>query len=240
MDISNLRRDSAQIHAALIENKDTLVALKPVKIYVPETYIGSPLGSIEDVTRIVGIWGMTVEDKYYAVSRACATMQIAPSATNVVNIGAIKYMEFIFEAGDTVISNLNLVRTGTLVYRIYNEIIAKGKIPWYLDYTDLCYLFDTSKSHGNANLKANSAILELIASAMARQAGDKTKYFRNDPAIVDDINASKPVLIPLRYVALQASNTVSRLLGSYFQEGVTSALITPTETVESIETLLRA
>lgn len=240
MDISNLRRDSAQVHAALIENKDTLVALKPVKIYVPETYIGSALGSIEDVIRIVGIWGMTVDDKYYAVSKACAMMQIAPSATNVVSIGAIKYMEFIFEAGDTVISNLNLVRTGTLVYRIYNEIIAKGKVPWYLDYTDLCYLFDTSKMHGNADLHANAVILELIASAMARQAGDKTKFFRNDPAIVDNINASKPIFIPLRYVALQASNTVARLLGSYFQEGVSSALVSRTETIENIEMLLRS
>ena len=239
MEIKGLIRNPEAAHSALKEVKDSLIAVKRCRIYIPESYIGGPLGSIEDSIRIVGIYGIVVEDKYYAVSSALAIMEIEPSATNVVTIDNIKYMEFTFEVGDTVIRNINLIRTGTLVYRIYNEIIAKGKIPWYLQYKDLCLLFTTAYIHGNANLQGDSAILELIASSMARQKDDRTKFYRLQPGLNAKEDKIGPAFIPLRYVGMQATSTVARLLGAYFQEGVTSALISPSTRTESIEDILR-
>lgn len=236
MDISNFKRDSKKIHSALKEIGDTLVATKECRIYVPEHYINSTLGSIEDDIKIVGIFGITVEDKFYATSRTNAMIQIAPSIINVVNINGLKYMEFTFKPGDVIISNLNIVRTGTLVYRIYNELIAGGNIPWYMTYDDLNFLFDTALTHGNANLGVDSAILEMIASAMTRSGKDKTKFFRH--GLEEDID-DKPVFIPLRNVALGASNVTAALLGNYFSDAMTSILIKESTNTESIEELLR-
>ena len=239
MNVNHLIRNAAAVHNALMEIDGKLIAKKACKIYVPEHYVSSALGSIDEEIHIVGIYGITVDDTYFGVSRACALMQIDPSSSNVVDINGSKYMEFTFAVNDVVIKNLNLIRTGTLVYRIYNEIIAKGKIPWYFNYSDLCFLFDTAKIHGNADLHADSALLELIASSMARQREDKAKFIRHDPKLEDTAYLPLPVYIPLQSVAFNATTTTSKILGSYFNEGLTSSLVTPTTEISSVEDLLR-
>jgi hypothetical protein len=243
MEVSHLIRDLAKVHSAIkkisASGVSKLIAVKPCKIYVPEQYLGTALGSIEGGVRIVGIFAIVVDDEYYGVSSACALVQLEPSTTNIVTVGSEKYLEFSFGIGDTIISNTKLPRTKTLVYRIYNEFIAKGKIPWYINESDLCGLFYTSALHANADLQANSALLELIVTSMMRQKANKFKYYRHDPKLLN-LHVKPPyAFIPLNSVAYNASNTTAKLLGGYFNEGLTSALVTPSERNETIETLLR-
>jgi len=239
MNVNHLIRDAAKVHAACKEVGDSLVAVHPCKIYIPEHYTSASLCTIDDVIRIVGIFGMTVDDKYYATSNACTLMEIKPSTTNTVDIHGEKYLEFGFIAGDTIIKNLNLIRIGTLVYRIYNEIISKGKVPWYITMEDHAVLFETALSHGNAKLGADAALLELLTVAMCRQKEDRAKFFRHDPRLNDPHSKIKPIFVPLKSVAYQSSNTTAKLLGAHFNEGLTSALVNKSERNESIEDILR-
>lgn len=233
MNIDHLERNAEKVFEALAETETSLVATKRCRIYIPEHYIGNFLGSMDESTRILGIYGIVVDDKYYATSRCCAMITIDPSTTNIVEINGMNYMEFTFEAGDTVIKNLNLVRTATLAFRIYDEFIAKGKVPWYMSDVDMCLLFDSSKEHADVNLGVDSAILEMIASSMIRSKMDKTVFYRH-------LQQGDPhVFVPLKSVAYGATNTTAKLLGAHFQEGMTSALITPSERSETIEELLR-
>jgi len=240
MDISHLIRDPVKVKEALKEINNSLIAIHPCKIYIPEHYIGAELGNIAEETYILATYGIVVEDKYYGVSRACALMQIEPSGSNTVEIQGLKYLEFSFNKGDAVIKNLNLVKTGTLVYRVYVDIISKGKVPWYFNQEDLGFIFDTAKEHANADLHTDSALLELIASSMARQKSNKTKFFRHDNQLKSVAKLThKPSFIPLMSVSLQVVNTTSKLLGNYHSEAITSALVNPSTESSSLEELLR-
>ena len=117
--------------------------------------------------------------------------------------------------------------------------IAKGKIPWYLNYSDLGILFTTAKLHAGANLGVDNAALEMIVSSLARDPQDRMRYYRHSVDTPKDTRNNPPDIIPLRSVALSTTNTTAKLLGNYMQEGVTSALVSPTERSESIETMLR-
>lgn len=240
MNIDHLVRDKTKIHAALKEVNNTLVAVKPCKIYIPDHYVGAELGNIAEDISIVGIYGIAVDDKYYGVSNACALLQIEPSSSNTVEINGTKYMEFYFDVNDKVVKNLNLIRLTTLVYRIYVEIISKGKVPWYLSYHDVCFIFDTALSHGNVDLMADSAMLELLASVLARQRSDKSKFFRHLDGLKDTDLKTKPTYVALKSVQYQSTNTVAKLMGNYFSEGLSAALVHESTTNESIETLLRS
>jgi hypothetical protein len=55
---------------------------------------------------------------------------------------------------------------------------------------------------------------------------------------IDDIVKKPPVYIPLRSVTYTATNTTNKLAGSYFQEGLVSALVSPSERKERIESIL--
>ncbi len=238
MDISNLIRDADKVRACLKKDNGGIRAIKPCKLYFPNWYVNTELCGIDDEVRVIGIFAIVVDDKYYSVSKADALIITEPFTTNIVEINGDSYMELVFTPGDMVLKNINLIRTGTLVYRIYNEIVAKGNVPWYFNLMDLCFVFDTAQLHGGVNLNTDSAILELIASCMARQKNDISKYYRHQTfGKADDVKNLK--FISLNNVAHQASDTTSKLLGAYFNTGVTSALVTQNNHTESIETVLR-
>jgi hypothetical protein len=240
MDWKRYQRDASKVHAVLVEQPDnSVMTTRGVKIYVPERFSEKQLAVIGAETYIVGIFAIVVDDLYYGVSTANAMMRIKPSLISTVKFDDSTYLEFSFEAGSTVIATTELIKTDTLVYRIFDEMIAKGHVPWYLSYDDLAKLFETAEYHAGMRLTRSHAILEMIAAAVARDPQDRTKYYRHSVVNQADERSRPPVVIPLRSITYGATNTTSKLLGSYWDQGLTSALVNPSTKVENIEDLLR-
>ena len=142
MDLSKLKRDPKRVHEALQEMPDgRLVTKKTCKIIIPSRFAECGLASVGIETNIVGIYAIIVEDIYYGVSLVNAMVRIEPSSTMKILIDDQEFYEFTFDPGSTVIPSLQLVKRDTLVYRIYDEIISKGHVPWYLGYSELGKIF---------------------------------------------------------------------------------------------------
>lgn len=240
MDPRTWTRDPARVHACLKELPDgRLVAVKNVKIYVPSRFAERGLASIGIETHIVGIYAMVTDDLYYSVSLVNAMHRIEPTSTVKVVFGDDEYYEFSFVPGATVVSSVQLVKTDTLVYNIYDEIFSKGRVPVYLGYPELGKLFDSAKYHAGANIGQNHQVDELIVSLIARDPDNRARYYRQAIKSIDDLKKKPPVFVPLRSVTYGATNTTNKLAGSYFKEGLVSALVSPAVRVERIEELLR-
>lgn len=240
MDPSRWKRDPKKVHASLeLQPKGSITTARGCTIYIPERFIEKQLAEISNEIYIVGIFAIVVDDKYYGVSTTNAMMRITPTSVRTVKFDDSSYLEFYFEPGSTVIATNELVMQPTLVYRIFDEIIARGKAPWYLDYNDLSKLFMSSDRHAGVKFSSSHAILEMFAAAIARSSDDKTKYYRHEIKTQDDVSAKPPVVIALRDITHGATNTTAKLLGSYWNDGLTSALANPSEKVEAIEELLR-
>lgn len=240
MNPKKLIRDPRRVKACLKELPDKrLVALKPVKIYVPARFSERNLAMIGTEIYIVGIYGIVVEDQYYGSSTVNAMMRIEPTSVMRILVDGEEYFEFSFDAGATVITSTMLVKTDTLVYRIYDEIYAKGHVPWYLSYLQLGRLFETAVKHAGARLGQNQEVTELIASIISRDETDRNKQYRSTVKSLDDLSRRPPAYIPMRSIQYAANNTLNKLAGSYFGEGVVSALVSPAERTERIEALLR-
>jgi hypothetical protein len=240
MDITKLVRDAGKVRSALTELDDkSVVTSREVKIYLPMRYTERSLCNIGSDVYIIGIWAMVVDDLYYGVSLANAMMKIEPTATQTVKIDEDDYLEFRFEAGSTVFSTTDLLKTNTLIYQIFDEIVSKGHVPWYMCYEDLARLFDSSKYHADMKLGGNHAIVEMIMASIARDSKDRTRYFRQVVTDKNEQYTKPPVFIPFRSVIYSATNTTAKLLGSYSSDGMTSALVNPSQRVERIEELLR-
>lgn len=235
-----LKREPTKVHSYLRELEDgRLVTTKGCKIYIPTRFAERGLASIGIETHIVGIYAIVVEDLYYGVSMVNAMIRIEPTSTMKVVIEEEEYFEFMFEPGSTVMASTQLVKQDTLVYKIYDEIISKGRVPWYLGYLELGKLFDTAKYHAGANIGGNHEVTELIVSMIARDPKDRTKYYRQTVKTLDDLKRTPPAFIPLRSVTYAATNTTNKLAGSYFNDGLVSALVSPADRVERIEEILR-
>lgn len=241
MDFSKLSRDSNKVHDALYESESgQLIAKKLCRIYLPARYAQRKLATISNQIRVMSIFAMVAEDKYYTVYIVNAISQLTPTSIAVIKIKGDEYYEFTFEPGAVIMPNMNLVKTDILAYYVYDEIIAKGNVPVFFDYSDLGKLFATSIKHAGISLGPNNVAIELIAASISRQKDDRTKYYRHQITDIKQERLNPPVFIPFRSIIYGPTNTTAKLMGAYFDEGLLSSLNNPSSKTEGVEQLLRA
>lgn len=223
----------------MVQPDGSVLTRRTLSIFIPERFVEKDLAKIESETYILGIFAIVVDGTHYGVSTTNAMMRVTPTSIRSVKFEGASYLEMMFEPGSVVFPTTLLVKTDTLVYRIFDEFIAKGHIPWYVDYDDLARLFETADEHAGVKLGPSHSIMEMFAAAIARDPKDKTKYFRQTATSLADTKQNPPALIPFRSVIYGATNTTAKVLGSYFGDGLTSALAEPSTKPAPIETLLR-
>lgn len=240
MNFNRLIHDKEKVLACLKETPDDrLVTTKPLKIYIPARFAERGLAQIGVETYIVGIACLVVDDLYYGVTTTNAMWRIEPTSMLKVKIGDESYFEFFFREGSTVLSTLHLVKTDTLVYRIFDELITKAKVPRYLGYAELGKILDSAQKHAGTGVGNNHEITELIVSLIARDPKDRHKYYRSTIKSLRDLETRPPVFIPMRSVQYIASNTMTKIAGSYTKDAIVSSLTELSTRVESVENLLR-
>lgn len=238
-DPNNLVRSPEKVKSTLIEDGDQLITKTGCKIYIPTRWTDKHLAIVGKETRVISVFPIVIDDKYYSVSSAVASMPLTPSRTSIVTIGEEECYEFLFDKGAVICPNINLVRVSTMAYYLYDEIIAKAHVPWFLDYADVLRLLYTTRMHADIVLAANNVPMELLAATIARQSKDVTKYYRHVAVNDKVMMVNKPSYVPLGNVLVGATNTTAKLMGNYLDDGITSALINPTTQIDPVETLFR-
>lgn len=238
MDFTKLTRNASVIHASLMRSGNALITKTGCKIYIPARFAEHNLASIANEIRITCINAMVVGN-HYAVDLTNAMMQITPTSTSIIEIEGEDHFEFTFEKGSQISPNVNLVVNDTLVYHIYDEIVAKGHVPFFFSYEDLGKLFVTAETHGGIKLASNNVPLEMIATAISRSTKDPMIYYRHVINDIRDQYKVKPEFIAFRNVSYGATNTTAKLMGAYFEEGLLSAFANPSKHPEPVETILR-
>ncbi|WP_257291518.1 hypothetical protein [Endozoicomonas sp. ONNA1] len=240
MDIQKLKRDPKKIKSILKRHNDGSYTLtQACKVVVPKIFEEKGLVTLGGDISITAIYAIIVEDKYYSISNICARHGTQPESIESTLINDSAYLVLHYDAGSTLITNEALVKLDQLVYTVYDTIIDKGRVPWYLGYNDLASLFDTAHHLAGAKLNVDHSVYEMLAAVIARSPKDRAKYYRHTLKSEQDFEKQPPDYIALRNVQYGASNTTAKLMGSYLDDGLSSALINPSERNEPIEDLLR-
>lgn len=230
-------RDGNRVKSNFKKLGEKWITTKTCHIFFPCHYEEKRLAMVTDRVDVVGIIMILVDDAY-AVLSVNAMLSLSPDETTMIEMEGEKYYKLTFDPGSVVMESTKVVKQDALPYQIYDSFISKGRIPWYVDYLDMCRLFETAKQYADVNVGSNPEVMQLMASLIARDKKDRTIYYRQ---IVKDKNdtENRLVFIPIKSVEYGATNTVNKLGGSYFQTGVISSLNNPTEKVENIESILR-
>lgn len=237
---SKFIRDASKVQAVFSQTDDgAFIASKPVKLYIPARFPQRDLAEFGDEITFLGFCAIVLDDKYYMASRVCAPMRTEPSGMSNVIIDDVEYIEMQYEPGDKVICSDELVMIDNLLYRIYDEFIAKGRIPWYMSYREIGALFETAGKHAGVRIGKTPTVMELIAASIARSDDDLRVYYRQVVQSYEEIALTPPRYIPLRNISYGATNTIAKISGSRFDEGMTSALTNPSDRVERTEAMLR-
>lgn len=238
--MQKLIRDSSKVKAALKKTPNNqIITLQDCKIQIPVRFVQKGLAQVGIDTYAYGIYAIILADGTYAVSSVTAMIKLKPNKILTTTIDDVLYYEFYFDAGSVVIDNTVLVKKDTSIYDVLDEFIFSGNIPWYINYEDLGKIFDSAKKYANSNVGQSYEISELLASLVARNPNDRTKYYRTFVEKYTDLITAPQSFVPLKSVFYSVTNTFNKLAGNYFNDGVVSALVNPSTKVERVENLLR-
>lgn len=239
MESASLVRSKQRVMDTLVVTTDGSIITKTgCKIHVPVRFTEHDLAYVGVETYVIGLFPIIIEDSFYSVMMVMAMVELDPWKKEKIKIDGQEYYEFIFKKGSTVIKSDKLVKTDVLTYKVYDEIIAKAKVPYYLDYDLLGNIFDTSVKHAGAAVGENPEVTELLISMIARSKEDRTMHYRQTIKTLTDLRTNPPVWTALKNVTFSATNTTNKLAGSYFDEGVSAALLYPSDRTERIEEIL--
>lgn len=237
----NYIRNSEAVLTQLITTEYGQVLTKvPCRIQVPVRYFERGLGQTGLDTFIYGFFPIILETGEYTVLNAAAMVEIDPFKITVIKIEGVEYLEFHFLQNQVVIKTTDVIKRDTLMYNVFDEFIFKGKAPWFASYEDIGKLFDTAKSHADSNIGANLEVIEFIASIVARKNGERTTYLRDNAETFDAYKDAKMEVVPMMSVFYAVKGTANKLTGAYFADGVVSAIVNPTDSVQKVESILRA
>jgi hypothetical protein len=232
-------RSKARVDSALKKIGTKLIAQEPVRIHIPERFSERGLAEIEDVSYILGFMAIITEDNYYASSTLTAMVRTEPDRIGKCVVDDVGYIELFYEKGSAVIAATDVVVNDNLPHRIYTEMLGKGRIPWYYTYVDIPRMFVDTKRYNGVTIGADLAIWEYLSASLCRDPDNPSRYFRQRPNAKKDAETITPYYIPLRNVSVGATNVTAKLGGSYTNDGITAALVSPSDRPEKIETLLR-
>lgn len=238
MDPRQLTRNAEAVLKTIVVDKKVMMTKTGCTIYIPARYVARKLATIGLTVETLGFFAIVV-DGHYAVSKACASMPFTPSTSSIVTMGDADYYELQFDKGAVICPNVDLVVKDSIAYYINDEFISKGRVPWWHDEEDQAKLFVTSGYHAGVNIGPSNVIMEMIVASTIRLASDRTVYYRHAVNSLYDKDRPASSVVPLRSAIYGATNTVARILGSYFDDNLTSALGNPSEHVEGFETVLR-
>lgn len=232
MDVKNLKRDKEKVLSYFKETpSNSIIVTEDCYVQFPSRFIQRELGDIDIGVEVYGLFALVFNDTY-AVLNFASKVILNSNIIEYVQIDDVEYINVMFRKNDVMIINTNLVKKETVIFDILDEIIFKGKIPWYTTYDDLIKMLDTAKPYAGMNLN-NLMGAELLASMCGRCDKDRTKYYRT-------CSDSEIFYIGLRNVFYSATSTLTKLSGSYLNDGIKSALLSPTKDISELEKAVRA
>jgi len=227
LEIEHLTRDDEAIKKCFkIIKGRSIVALEDIKVIFPTRFINRQLAVIDTVVKVMGIYAIVYEDKY-AIYNKLASHTLTPyNVTDSVldtETADIAYKVLHFRKGEVYMPDIEVMKTNTLIYNVFDELFTKGNIPWYMGYHDVANVLSSAKEQTGSGIGDNPINLEVLTALIARSRTDKSIPYRHTV----DKQKDKPAFIGLNSIYYAFDNTGSKLIGGYFGPGVVTAITTP-------------
>lgn len=243
IDISKFKRNPDKIRKLFKTVGDSTVATDNFKVMFPVRFVDKGLCSLDRITKVVGYYAIINESNDYAIVNIPAFQDLKPGKITLATIGGKNnnkdtYIVLSFFKDEVFLVNNSIVKDSNNLFNIVNEFFIKGNVPWYIDYEDLSNMLIETNKYTGVSAANNPLVFEVLTSIIARDSFHPKDLYKD--GLLKNKNNSRPTYIGLSDIYLSYDDTGSRLVGSYFGQGLTNAIVDPeTKTSESSK-LLRA
>lgn len=215
-------------------DKSIITKSKQITVNIPTSYKTYKMLKITDYVYTLAVFEFTIEEEKTTQGLFLpATIEMCPSSTKYITVNGDEYAQLIFNKGDVFIRNRQVVRNAYIAYIIFTEYIEKGKVPAYMKYEQLSFLFDTLIKVTECKIPAEHSVFEIIFSHLTRDRDNLLLPYRLSTM------TKPPYHLKLTNVPHAAQSVTAKLTGAYLNDSIATSLINESENNSDIEDLLR-
>lgn len=216
------------------KSKDSLIfTSKTLEVYVPVRYGQHGCLDVSENVQALGIFDMVIDGTVKSGMLLPAKITMKPNNIETILRDGERHLKLTFLKDDVFIVDTHVVQDEHIAYVMFYEFVYGGKVPKFMTYDQLGFIFEKAEEVTGIKFPTNSAVFEMMNGALHRDATDLNKFYR-----LTDMKKD-PLRIPLRTVAHAATSTTTKIVGSYDNEGFDAALVNAADTPSEIENLLR-
>lgn len=235
-------RDPKAVRANFKVNEaGQVVCLNNCFVQVPKSYFDNGLGTLGTEIKIYGLFAVILESGQYSLVNTTAMFTITPTATTVKMIEGKEYYEFSFAKNGVIFPTTSLLSESKLIYEPFQNFLFMGRVPWFVSYEDHCKLFDTAPHFAGFGSLKNPEVMEFLSAMCARRANTTSNDFLR--LSIKDYKEGEPgsvEFVPMGSVVATVRSSLNKISGAYAQDGIISAIVSPSDTVGSVEKIVRA
>lgn len=204
-----------------VKNNKLIFIGNTLNILIPQYYEDRKLLTIEESINTVGIFKIQIDEKFEAVLMMTIMMLLSPP-DEISNIkeGEESYYSLKYNKNSEVMNNIILIKKPEILYKLYMTFFALGKIPSFIDYDSLSFIYDNDKLLGGMNLNSNHIVYEMMVAHIFRDSKNPFKFYRYTNM------KNPPTIVSLHSVSHGPISSTAKLAGSYFDDALTSSMVT--------------
>lgn len=236
--IKNLKRKPDLIKSCFKVIGNSITLNKNLSVIFPTRFINKHLAYMGDTVNVLGIFAIVDDDNNYAIMNIPAMIELTPNMSNEININDDPYMLLEFDQYGVFSNNTKLLQEDGFIYDLFDDFFIQGNIPWYLDYEDLSNILVLSQKYAGSRIGSNPLGLEILTSIAARINSDKTIFYRTLSKDKEAMKKQKPSYVALQNIYYTFSSTLAKTSGSYYKDGIVSAVVNKEKKKNKLEVIL--
>jgi hypothetical protein len=216
----------------LKKEKDSLIYTKksPLSVYVPKYFKERDFLIIREDVEVLGILKLSINNKE-GVLIFPTMISMVPDSVDLED----EYYKLVFNQNNVFIKNHNIIKDTSMFYRLFVTFVSLGKVPEYISYENLPYIFDIIQYITSYSLNSRRTVFELMFGELVRNKDNLFERYRNSNMKGEYKSISMHDLV-------HAGKTVtSKLMGGYFRDGLVASLLIENKDEEAspLESLIR-
>lgn len=237
-----LTRDPKAVSANFqINSAKQVICKNTCFIQCPKSFFDNGLGTLGSDIKIYGCFAVILETGQYALVNTTAMFSVAPTAINIKMVDGDEYYEFMFAKDSVIFKTTGLLSQSKIIYEPFQNFLSMGRVPWYVSYDDHGKLFDTAPKFAGFGSVRNPEVMEFLTAMCARKANDtKNQFLRLTIDRYSEGDAGSVDFVPMGSVIATVRSSLNKIAGAYAQDGIISAIVSPSDKVGTVEKILRA
>lgn len=233
LNVKVLKRNPNVISKYFKTSNSIVTTNSDLVVMFPERYLESDLAVVDNTVRTIGIYAILDNKNNYGVVNVPIMQELSPFSIESMSVDNIKYKVLNFKKNTVFMPSSKLVVNADFVYNLFNDFFSSGRVPWFLDYTDVSNMFlESSKYLGNP-IGTNLLAFEVMSSVIARDPTNLTKYYRLSKT------KDNPKFVGLDNLYYSFNSTGAKLIGSQLRAGLTNAMLQPETKTSETTNILR-